>query len=74
MHLFFGQRRDAMKIVFFDGTGFCLFYKRLDRGSFRIPGALVRPGETSVIIGDRELDDLLDGVDVEAAVRRRRTH
>jgi transposase len=72
--VFFGKHREAIKILFFHGRGLCLFYKRLDRGSFRIPGALVRPGETSVVIGERELDDLLDGIDVEASVVRRRTH
>jgi transposase len=32
--LFFviGRRRDALKILFFDGSGLCLFYKRLDDG------------------------------------------
>src|SRR4051812_16817967 len=29
LFVFFGKRRDAVKILFHDGTGFCLFYKRL---------------------------------------------
>ena len=40
LFVFFGKRRTAVKVLFFDGTGFCLFYKRLDRGRFRIPAAL----------------------------------
>jgi transposase len=67
--------RDAMKIVFFDGTGMCLFYKRLDRRNFRLPEDLV-PGATSVAIEERELEDLLDGVAVEepTAAPRSRVH
>lgn len=64
LFVFFGRRRDAMKIVFFDGTGMCLFYKRLDRRTFRLPEGLV-PGATSVVIEERELEDLLDGIAVE---------
>ena len=29
MFVFFGKRRTALKILFFDGGGLCVFYKRL---------------------------------------------
>lgn len=78
LFLFFGKRRTALKILFFDGSGLCLFYKRLDRGTFRIP----QPPDaeaTSVELSDRQLEDLLDGIDVEAEAsassgRRKRMH
>lgn len=69
LFVFFGRRRDAIKVLFFDGTGLCLFYKRLDRGTFRLPVPLDERA-TRVVFDDRELDDLLDGIDVEAKVRR----
>lgn len=72
LFVFFGKRREAMKVLFFDGTGMCLFYKRLDRGTFRIPAA-PREGATALTIDERALDDLLDGIDLETpAVPRRR--
>jgi transposase len=58
-------------VVFSDGTGLCIFYKRLDRGTFRLPEAPA-PGASSVAIDERALEDLLDGIDVEAAARRPR--
>lgn len=71
LFVFFGKRREALKVLFFDGTGVCLFYKRLDKGTFRIP--IAAAGETSIAIEERELDDLLGGVYLEAAhVARRR--
>jgi transposase len=71
LFVFFGKRREALKVLFFDGTGVCLFYKRLDKGTFRIPVAA--EGEALIAIEERELDDLLDGVDLEAApIARRR--
>ena len=63
LFLFFGKRRDALKILFFDGSGMCLFYKRLDRRTYRLPE--VEDGATSITIDERTLDDLLDGIDVE---------
>jgi transposase len=63
LFVFFGKRRTALKILFYDGTGLCLFYKRLDRGTFRLPEP--PPGAESMVVEERVLDDLLDGVVVE---------
>lgn len=70
LFVFFGKRQEAIKVLFFDGTGMCLFYKRLDRGTFRIPEP--EAGGTTVAIDERVLDDLLDGIGVEAKAPKRR--
>jgi transposase len=67
LFVFFGKRRDAIKVLFSDGTGMCVFYKRLDRGTFRLP--MSEAGVSSVAIDERALDDLLDGIDLEAKKR-----
>jgi transposase len=75
LFVFFGKRRDALKVLFFDGNGLCLFYKRLDAGTFRLP--LAADGETTLMLEERLLDDLLDGVDLDPAPslrRRTRAH
>ena len=71
LFVFFGRRRDAVKVLFHDGTGFCLFYKRLDKGTFRLPSPL-EEGASTVIIEERVLDDLLEGIEVELHPRRSR--
>jgi hypothetical protein len=49
-----------------------MFYKRLDRGTFRLP--LAPECTTTLAIEERVLDDLLDGVDLDPpALPRRRT-
>lgn len=71
LFVFFGKRRDALKVLFFDGSGMCQFYKRLDKSTFRVPEA---QGETAALaIDERALDDLLDGIDVETKSTTRRT-
>ena len=64
LFVFFGKRRDAIKVLFFDGSGLCVFYKRLDRNTFRIPDAL-EPGARHVEMDDAALEALLDGIDVD---------
>ena len=71
LFVFFGRRRDAVKILFADETGLCLFYKRLDRGTFRVPEP-VREGEAVVAIEERALDDLLDGIDLQPDAKKPR--
>ena len=73
LFVFFGKRREALKVLFFDGSGLCLFYKRLDRGVFRLPEPL-EEGATSVLIDERVLDDLLDGIEVQPRVPASRAH
>jgi len=75
LFVFFGKRRDALKVLFFDGTGLCVFYKRLDSGTFRLPAPLDDiEGATTVVIEERVLDDLLDGIDVQARPPPLRPH
>ena len=71
LFLFFGKRRDALKILFFDGSGLCLFYKRLDRGTFRLPQPR-EAGSLVVQVEERVLDAILDGIEIEPKLRRRR--
>ena len=70
LFVFYGRRRTALKVMSFDGSGLGVFYKRLDRGAFRIPTA--PEGATTVTIDEHALDALLDGIVVDAVSRRRR--
>lgn len=76
LFVFFGRRRDALKILFFDGSGMCQFYKRLDQGTFRLPAAA--EGARHVEVDDATLEALLDGIEVDSArapkPRRVRVH
>ncbi len=37
LYLFLNKRRCIAKALFFDGTGWCVLAKRLERGSFQMP-------------------------------------
>jgi transposase len=77
LFIFFGRRKDAVKVLFFDGSGMCQFYKRLDRGVFRLPEPTA-PDARHVELEESLLDALLDGVDLgeapKSAPRRKRVH
>lgn len=40
LHLFVNRRRTSCKILMWDGTGLCIFMKRLERGASRRCGVI----------------------------------
>jgi transposase len=73
IYVFFGKRKDKLKALFYDRSGFCILYKRLCRGTFRIPEAMT-PDGTSVRLEEEELLVLLEGLGVaEKKPTRRET-
>jgi transposase len=60
LFIFFGKRRDGVKVLFFDGSGM-----------FRLPQAC-SPDARYVELAEELLDALLDGVDVDAAPKSER--
>lgn len=71
LFLFRNRRRDRLKILFWDGDGYALFYKRLARGTFEFPTPQ-DPQSPSVEIRASELSMLLDGIELQGRRRRPR--
>jgi transposase len=68
--VFHNRRRTHIKILWHDGRGYCVFYKRLDRGTYRVPEA-IPAGAKRVVVRREELAVLMRGLDW-ARVRRAR--
>ena len=66
LFVFSNRRRDRVKILFWDRSGFVLWYKRLEKGVFRFPSAEPR----SVEMEAAELMLLLEGIDLAGSRRR----
>lgn len=58
---FRGARANLIKLLFWDGTGLCLFTKRIDRGYFVWP-RMSSPGG-SIPLSPAQLAMLLEGID-----------
>jgi transposase len=67
------RRSDRVKILYCDGDGPALWYKRLERGSFRFPTTAADVAAEGAEIKAADLMMLLDGVDL-ASVRRQRRY
>jgi transposase len=68
LFVFCNGKRDRIKILEWDGDGFWLHLKRLERGHVKWPD---ERGETTLRLSAEELGVLLDGTKVELKLRRR---
>ena len=59
LFLFRGKRGDRLKALYWDGSGFCLFAKRLERGRFVWP----QVKEGAITLTPAQLAMLIEGMD-----------
>lgn len=72
LFLFVNRARDRMKILFWDRDGFCIWYKRLEQGTFQLL-TTTHDGE-GVELDYTQFVKLLGGLDLKTGRRRRRYH
>jgi transposase len=70
LFLFVNRRRDKLKILYWDGDGLAIWYRRLEQGTFQIPKRST--DQKSVEIRSDELTMLLRGIDMTNVRRRKR--
>lgn len=59
IYVFRSKRADRVKLLFWDGSGVCLFAKRLEAGRFRWPW----PGDSVMELSSAQLGALIEGLD-----------
>jgi transposase len=70
LFVFVNRRADRIKVIWYDGNGFALFYKRLERGRFHwLADAQAREACAEIRAVDLAL--ILQGIDLRGARRRR---
>jgi transposase len=70
LFVFRNRRADRLKLLYWDGDGYAVWYKRLESGTFRFPTAA--RGQTSLTISAADWAMLLDGVDLSSVRRGKR--
>lgn len=59
LFVFTNRRRTSVKVLLWDGTGLCIFAKRLAKGTF--PKVVERAGEAVIVMTQAELGLFLQG-------------
>lgn len=61
LFVFCNRQRDKIKALYWDSTGFCLWYKRLEQAHFKWPACLT---EDTLTLSEQQWHWLLAGVDI----------
>lgn len=66
--IFINKPRNSIKLLVWDRNGFVIYYKRLEEGTFEVPGT----DEKSISIKWEELVMMLEGIALKSVRRRKR--
>jgi transposase len=75
LFVFRNKRGDRLKVLYWDRDGFVIFYKRLEVGTFALPGVDTtrsQVGEHGVTLRAAELAMLLEGIELSDIKLRKR--
>ena len=68
--IFINNPRNRMKLLVWDRSGYVIYYKRLEQGTFEIPSA--NDDRSGVEIRWEELVLILEGISLDSVRRRKR--
>jgi transposase len=66
--IFLNRRRDRIKLLVWDRTGFVVWYKVLEQGTFELPTA----EKATLEMSWTDIQLLLEGIEIKSAKRRKR--
>jgi len=70
VYIFINKRRNRIKLLVWDRTGFVIYYKRLEQGTFELP--IMEAQSLSCTINWEQLVCILEGVILTSIKRRKR--
>lgn len=70
--VFINRAADRLKILYWDTSGYALWYKRLEAGRFRIPVSLVDGAKPVALVSAAQLAMILEGIEPVVVKQRKR--
>jgi transposase len=68
--IFINKRRDKVKLLHWEGAGFILYYKRLEKGTYELPR--YAPSTGSITLDYAKLVMIVDGLSIKNIQKRKR--
>jgi len=72
LFVFINRRRDRIKLLYWGGTGFCIWYQQLEEGGYQLPDAATIDERKGIELTGSQLSLILDGIDLSSVRQRRR--
>jgi len=72
LFVFINRRRDRIKLLYWGGTGYCIWYQQLEQGTYQLPDPATADAREGIEISASQLSLILDGIDLSSVRQRRR--
>jgi transposase len=72
LFVFINRRRDRIKVLYWGGTGFCIWYQQLEKGTYQLPRIATAHSEDGIELTASQLSMILDGIDLSSVRQRLR--
>jgi transposase len=72
LFVFVNRRRDRIKLLYWGGAGYCIWYQQLEKGSYQWPQAAAADAREGLEITASQLSLILDGIDLSSVRQRPR--
>jgi len=68
--IFLNKKHNQIKLLLWEGDGFALYYKRLEKGTYELPAPADK--NQSISISSQQLQLILQGISLKSVQRRKR--
>ena len=68
--IFINRRRNQVKLLLWEGDGFSIYHKRLERGTYELPAT--NDNINNIAISNEALQHILQGVSLKSVRKRKR--
>ena len=68
--IFFNKKHNQVKLLLWEGDGFALYYKRLERGTYELP--VYADNSSSLSVTAQQLQLILQGISLRSVRHRKR--
>ncbi len=68
--IFINKKRNQVKLLLFEGDGFAMYYKRLEKGTYELPAADHK--NSNILVSSDQLQLILRGISLQHVHRRKR--
>src|SRR3954447_6418683 len=70
--IFFNKKHNQVKLLLWEGDGFAIYHKRLERGTYELPNNDDDQAEASASITCQQLQLILQGISLKSVRKRKR--
>ena len=68
--IFINKKRSQVKLLLWEGDGFAIYYKRLEKGTYELP--VTNHGDKAIAISNEALQHILQGISLSSVRKRKR--